>query len=495
MKKRLLLLSMVLAFCFSSQAVSLMPELSSGDDEIWYFIEFSNGGYVISDQGIGNNLLTAEKSVVATQLWKFEETEEDSEVYIVTSMMGNFIGFYNDRYIATEDDGTELLIHESDSEDYPSSFEIKRAENEDDFYMNQFGGAGVDNQLGEWFYGDMNNPVIFIKATQEQIDEASDNTVNYLKNELSNKLNFVQDEFSSVDEGDEVGEYSTDAVNNLESVLQSVQDVIDSEDSTPNDFYYADSELDQAIVEFLNSVNKPFKVSIPGEKEYYYVIYTPNRNNSALAVDEDAEGLTSVDYSNTDDFDETLPANQKWIFIELTDGSYAIVNPTTINSNLTEDVYIDPKMVDVNEQILLTNTPVESDAWEFHVTLSSDHFAILQDDYKMQFSVANNNDYVINWGYDMTLYGGTLNLAGYLLDDDGVMFSIKQVDSGEFTSIYEVEDVQYSIYVQNRVVKVDGAEEFEVYSLTGTLVDHRYAVPPGIYIVKIGDHVDKILVR
>ena len=54
---------------------------------------------------------------------------------------------------------------------------------------------------------------------------------------------------------------------------------------------------------------------------------------------------------------------------------------------------------------------------------------------------------------------------------------------------------EYLIRLANGIVKVDGAENFEVYSVTGQKQNTKTSLKSGVYIVKINDYTQKVIVK
>lgn len=140
------------------------PTLSSEDDsnETWYYIQFCNGAAVIEDMGDGQNILTKQKiKGLDSQLWKVVETGIKGEYHIINKS-GRKISFNSSRYLTSSSYSQALKILSTTNNAYAPAWEIQRKGESN--CMNQFGGAGVDMELGEWTQGDKNNPLQFIAA-------------------------------------------------------------------------------------------------------------------------------------------------------------------------------------------------------------------------------------------------------------------------------------------------------------------------------------------
>lgn len=63
------------------------------------------------------------------------------------------------------------------------------------------------------------------------------------------------------------------------------------------------------------------------------------------------------------------------------------------------------------------------------------------------------------------------------------------------TAVKQVEAPKYRIHVENGLVRVDGVTDFDIYSVTGQLQNKNRSLNKGIYLIKIDQHVSKILIK
>lgn len=498
MKKGFLLVCMTLLSLLGAKAQE-MPTLSTSKAEVWYYIKFSNKGNVIADQGEGYNLNTAALvSGDPTQLWKIEEVEAGSQTYILTSMLGNKMAWGGEKYTG-DATGVAMALDVTTNTDNPGGWELRRADGED--HINQWGGAGVGKELGEYGYGDINNPLTFVAATEEEVATAKVSAEPALHELAVDRLTKAIEKLTAVASsavvGTDPGTYSSEQIGNLNTIIANAQAVLDNAESTTEQLNAAATSVKTKILPFYNSVNKPFVVSTPGVKEYYYAIYTPNRANKTLTaiVGETALSLTS--YADESSFtEETLPADQKWIITQLADGTYAIVNPKTINTEATEDIYLDPAQVVMDELINTTTTPVTMAGWQIQSAAANAANAPL---FIINKGIVQLNNWggtstsVGNYGYNL---GGNSNEAGYLLDDDGCNYKFVQVGSKTFgTGLKDTKAETISVSVNNGVITVAGADNFEVYSIDGQKQNTKSALQGGVYLVKANGATQKVVVK
>ncbi|NDV46736.1 hypothetical protein D0T49_06710 [Paludibacter sp. 221] len=173
MKKHIL----PLLFLFLSAAwlnAQTKPKLSSSTNEFWYYIQFCKGGAVIQDMGNNTNLLTKKKvDGQASQLWKLTGTHDN---YVLVSKQGRTMNYSSNRFQASTGSSVKFALVSTTNTSFAPAWELKRVGQTQ--CMNQYGGAGVDAELGQWTAGDGNNPLIFIPEdpSRELFPEISSGT-------------------------------------------------------------------------------------------------------------------------------------------------------------------------------------------------------------------------------------------------------------------------------------------------------------------------------
>ncbi len=157
--KKFLLLSFFLIGYLSSYA-QIMPQISTENNEVWYFIRFKKGRGVLEDMGNEANILTKrEVRNRDAQLWKLTQAADG---YILTSKTGRKMNFDNERFTTSSTSNiTVKLISSTDAESNPA-WNIQRVGAAEDEGMNQWGGAGYDKELGEYYLGDGGNALEFV---------------------------------------------------------------------------------------------------------------------------------------------------------------------------------------------------------------------------------------------------------------------------------------------------------------------------------------------
>ncbi len=141
------------------RAQGTMPDFSADGNDVWYQIQFKTGSGYLTDNGAGKNLTTAAKASSAGQKWQLIGTKEN---FKMKSKSGNYIGFSGGKYVSAST-GVALSLVASAHAGSEDCWEIRRVGESN--CMNQWGGAGLGKELGEWSHGDPNNPLTFIPLT------------------------------------------------------------------------------------------------------------------------------------------------------------------------------------------------------------------------------------------------------------------------------------------------------------------------------------------
>ncbi|MCC8145590.1 MAG: T9SS type A sorting domain-containing protein [Bacteroidales bacterium] len=141
MKKILLSISFLLASLLLSNiyAQATMPEISTSDNEVWYYIQFTKGNAVLEDFGEAVPLTTQNVSLInAEQHWKIVEASKPSGEYKyeIESAKGHKLCYLSSRFVTSKTSTAALFsIVKSTSTAYPG-FVLKYNSG----YMNQKGG-------------------------------------------------------------------------------------------------------------------------------------------------------------------------------------------------------------------------------------------------------------------------------------------------------------------------------------------------------------------
>jgi hypothetical protein len=233
--------------------------LSTSSVENWHYIQFSNGSNVIADQGAGTNLRTAAKvSGTAAQLWKLEEVSAGSNTYYLTSILGNKMNFASGRFTSNAIAGVSVAFDVSSHSSYPASFELRQSTTAaNGNHMNQWGGTELGNELGEWKYGDQNNPLKLLATTSS-------------KEVLQARITAANAALNNTTAGNNAGQYTTYTRSVLQTAITTAQEVYDNVASVEANWLSASNTLKTAISTYYASVNA-VTYSTTGSPVYYYV--------------------------------------------------------------------------------------------------------------------------------------------------------------------------------------------------------------------------------
>ena len=173
-------LMLVSLFCslFAAQAQGVLPEFSTEDAPVWYYIQFKAGKGILSDEGAGNTMKTATavaNTVGATQ-YALIGTKDN---FYLKCRTGRFVNFVDGAYKTSTTDKVwlKLITHNADA----AYWEIQRPASGQ--CMNQFQGSGIGRELHEWYANDVNNPVQFVSEMPRPIPDVfsyEDNPTYYL---------------------------------------------------------------------------------------------------------------------------------------------------------------------------------------------------------------------------------------------------------------------------------------------------------------------------
>jgi alpha-L-fucosidase 2 len=136
-----------------------LPVISDDTNETWYYFQFKNGNGVLQDMGESSNVLTKNATKNnAGQLWKVTGTAGN---YQLVSKNGRKLNYATaaGRYTSSSASTMTFRLRATTNSTHAPAWEFQRVGSTN--YMNQWGGAGIDKQLGEWTLGDPNNPFVF----------------------------------------------------------------------------------------------------------------------------------------------------------------------------------------------------------------------------------------------------------------------------------------------------------------------------------------------
>ena len=149
-----------------TKAQGVLPEFSSEEAPVWYYIQFKAGNGVLGDEGEGNAMKVANASVNTAGATQFALIGTQDNFYL-KCRTGRFVDFADGAYktSTTEKASLKLIVHEKDA----NYWEIQRPASGQ--CMNQHAGAGVGRELHEYYTNDVNNPVQFVSELPRPIPD------------------------------------------------------------------------------------------------------------------------------------------------------------------------------------------------------------------------------------------------------------------------------------------------------------------------------------
>lgn len=200
----------------------------------WYRIRFKKGGHVIAEQGDGQPLKTEVAAPKSSQLWKVVPVSAGDGFRLV-SRSGLTIYFEGNNYKAATEPETPLTLSMqlSPNLDFGSAWELSTDEllkKKPALAMNQNGGADAGVTLGNWYLGDVNNPLVFesVELIDVEIEEPTNGRVSFVGHEDEPIISVFPGETLKL-------EATPDPGYKLESLLANGQDISSTMSLTVNE--------------------------------------------------------------------------------------------------------------------------------------------------------------------------------------------------------------------------------------------------------------------
>ncbi len=179
-KLSILLLSLL---CLVSLRAQEFPTISSEGNEVWYLIQFMNGGETFSANADGAQIATASATATNEQQWKITGNATDGysftnkkgyTLYVPSAAKNQMVS------AATTPSGvSRFQINKTTNSSYSGGYEIQPIGNSN-VSMNLWGGPGANRGIGLWDKSDPNNPVTFT-SVKAALQEAKISIIPYPK--------------------------------------------------------------------------------------------------------------------------------------------------------------------------------------------------------------------------------------------------------------------------------------------------------------------------
>lgn len=166
--KKIFLFLLTFATILQSRAEGF-PTISTDDNEVWYLIQFMNGGNAITAKSNNAQITTSAAIADESQQWKI--LGNDTDGYTFTNKKGYTLyvpsAAKNQMVSASSSPTgvTKFIIKTTANSSYSGGFEIHPKGNTN-ISMNLWGGPNENRGVGLWDKNDPNNPVTFTNAAQ-----------------------------------------------------------------------------------------------------------------------------------------------------------------------------------------------------------------------------------------------------------------------------------------------------------------------------------------
>lgn len=317
---KLMLVVVVLSATVMQTWAQTMPKT----DGTYYYIKFKQGeNLVIKDMGAGEIMQSATLSFGdESQLFQVEAGTNEN-TYVITSKLGNKINWNDTRFSTDAENGINLVLKSTNNDLYAPAWEIRRELNENELYMNPFGGSVPGKQIGEWYFGSNGNSLEFATAQSMLGDKIAS-----AKALLDNTL-----------EGTFPGMFSTASRTELQNAIVLAEGIFGNGSLTETEYNDARYAMDPKIEAYVNSAIHP-KIS-DDTNTYWYLIQGARPTDSYLTSTGEGGKIHSSDVIPDD--------TQLWKLVANGDG-FALVNKVT-------GEYIDTDMESGNELVTKTAMP------------------------------------------------------------------------------------------------------------------------------------------
>ena len=206
--------------------------------------------------------------------------------------------------------------------------------------------------------------------------------------------------FSTLPQGDKVGQYTAENFGGISEKLQKAYNFLAQSSPSATDMTHAVSEMNEELERILPLLNLP--TSSTDSQEFWYQMYTPNRDSRYLTSNGVGAGVVGSEVNRF--------ANSIWKFVKRDDNTWDIVNRK-------DKSYLSP-VANYNAQITTTETRPEK-GWTLSYSNSPGLFIISSGNVQLNQTQANLSYKVYNWSN-----GGT----GADRTDTGCQYKIEEFE-------------------------------------------------------------------
>ena len=297
--------------------------------------------------------------------------------------------------------------------------------------------------------------------------------ITLLKQTLQTTITNAQNMLANTVDGSDFGQYSGTGRGAFNAAIAAAQAVYADVSKTEQEVIDATTALNTAITNYKTTCNtNPVSLlsTNPENNRWYWIrSYATNANTAYVLGKVISVGTRTVGEKYTF-LAKTDPASDSQLFrFELTTDQTKVLNIVDKLGNfMAADGAIATASTAANEFAL---TPL-TDGVAFNIKPTSVNALHAQD----------AGSHIVNW-------------AGVAGSASAWVFDFAMETPKSTTGNAAVSKSEYLIRLANGIVKVDGAENFEVYSVTGQKQNTTTSLKSGVYIVKINEYTQKVIVK
>ena len=221
---------------------------------------------------------------------------------------------------------------------------------------------------------------------------------NYRTFELRNTLSNAIAKAERIEEGNSVGEYSSESLANLHSLVERAYTLL-KDGGSEEEFSSVGDNITAEIQAVLTNINQPQTSN--ADDAVWYKLYTPNRNSRYLSSNGTGKILTGKEDSNY--------ASSQWKFVKREDGTLDIINRQ-------DGGYINPNAS--HNSAISTTESSPANGWVLSYSNSPGLFIISSGATQINQTQSNLNWEIYNW---------SKNADGKDRDDSGCQYRIELV--------------------------------------------------------------------
>ncbi len=231
-------------------------------------------------------------------------------------------------------------------------------------------------------------------------------------------------------EGNNVGEYSSDDLNELNSVIEEAYTLLIN-GGNENDYESLDQRITAIKDSTLQKINYPKTSS--SRTKFWYKLYTPNRNNRYLTSNGVGKALTGNEENNY--------AKSQWKFVKRSDGTFDIINRN-------DETYLNPTASYGSTISTIDSSPEYG--WDISYSNTPGLFIISSGNTQLNQTLSHTNWRIYNW---------STNSDGKDRDDAGCQYKIELVtETPDIEEIVTDEIIEFTFSrgnsLTNTIVKV-----------------------------------------